>query len=188
MPIPLGILAAAGIQPSAAGAYELIETVTVGSGGAASVSFTGLSAYSSTYEHLQIRMVVRTTRTDPSDNIRLRFNGDSTLNNYRFHRLNGDGSTVGSGTGTNSFIETYRAAGSTATANAFGASVVDILDAYSTSKNKVIRNLAGLPTEPSVWLSSGLWLNTAAITQIDLTSLNSFAQYSRFSIYGLKAS
>jgi hypothetical protein len=183
MPITLGILAQSR-QAVSAGAYDLLES-TVLTGSQTSVEFTNLTtSYASTYKHLQLRMVVRTTRSDAADNIRIRFNGDAG-SNYRFHLLTGNGSSVSSGTGTNTFIETYRAAGNTATANVFGASVVDILDSFSTSKNKVTRNLAGLPAQ-DVFLSSGLWTNTSSITSIELTSLNQFAIYSRFSLYGIK--
>jgi hypothetical protein len=184
MPITLGILAQARQAPVAAGSYDLIESVVLGST-TASVTFSSLATYASTYKHLQIRMSVRTSRSDAGDNIRVQFNSD-TGSNYRFHLLFGNGSSVASATGTNTFIETYRAAGNTATANEFGASVVDILDAFSTSKNTVTRGLGGLTSDPGIFLSSGLWLNTASLTSITLSSGSSFLTNSRFSLYGLK--
>ena len=46
------------------GSYESIATVTVGSGGAASVEFTSIP---STYTHLQIRAIVRTNYTSSNN-------------------------------------------------------------------------------------------------------------------------
>jgi hypothetical protein len=130
-------------------------------------------------------MSVRTTRSAVGDNIRVQFNAD-TGSNYRFHLLNGNGSTVSSATGTTTFIETYRAAGNSATSNEFGVNVLEILDAFSSNKNTVTRGLGGLTSDSGIFLSSGLWLNTAALTSITLSSLNQFAIYSRFSLYGIK--
>jgi hypothetical protein len=39
-----------------------------------------------------------------------------------------------------------------------------------------------------VFLASGLWMNTAAVTSIDLsyTGSSTFSQYSTFALYGVK--
>mgnify|MGYP003645637262 FL=1 len=57
-PLPLGILALAGVTGGGA-AYELLETTTLNSG-ASSITFSGLSAYSD-FKHLQIRGTQRLT-------------------------------------------------------------------------------------------------------------------------------
>jgi hypothetical protein len=186
MPIPLGILAAAGVRASA-GTYELIETITVGSGGAASVTFSNLNTYSTTYQHLQIRAVGRSSNNNNNDGIYLRFNGDASTSNYRSHSLEGTGSAVQSF--DDSFragIHTYILTAATSTVNHFGAGVYDILDAYET-KNKTVRLLGGRTSSNAIFLSSGVWLNTAAISSATLLPLfGSFVQYSRFSIYGIR--
>jgi hypothetical protein len=53
---PLGILSAAGAGGGVAGDYELISSEILGTT-AASVTFSSLGDYSSTYKHLQIRAV-----------------------------------------------------------------------------------------------------------------------------------
>ena len=194
MPIPLGILAAAGFRPpTAAGAYEHIETYTVGAGGIASVTFD-VSSYSSTYQHLQIRAVSRGSNTaNAYENIDLRFNGD-TGNNYAWHLLSGYVSGVISenSTSTNRILAGI-SAGAKLSSGIFSPAVIDILDPYE-AKNKTIRHLSGSdrPTdsEQRVSLGSGAWFNTASVTSIVLAprSSSAWAQYSRFSIYGLKAS
>lgn len=187
MLIPLGILAASGA--GVAGSYELIETITVGSGGAASVTFSSLNTYSTTYQHLQIRAVARGAGSGASDYIGIRLNGD-TGSNYSWHQIFGNGSSVGSGAATSTTRGLVgEIAGSSQTANSFGASVIDILDPYE-AKNKTIRALSGNPiTAVNLWSSA--WYNTASLTSITLLEYDgqgNFAQYSRFSLYGLKAS
>lgn len=185
MPIPLGILAAAGFRPSAAGSFDLLET-TVLTGSQASVEFTNLtSKYASTYQHLQIRAVVQSQRTSV-DAFFVRYNGDSGTN-YTFHRLSGNGSSVSSGVGTGEnrgYIGDVFGQNST---NQFAPAVIDILDPFETSKYTTGRSLSGYTTG-EIRLGSHLWLNTAALTSINLFTLNgNLSQYSRFSLYGLKA-
>ncbi len=91
MLIPLGILASSG--GAAAGSYELIETVNgTGSSGVITFDTTGLG---STYKHLQIRSVGRTTHS-ATQSAYVRLNSD-TGSNYAFHTLEGNGSSVLSG-------------------------------------------------------------------------------------------
>jgi hypothetical protein len=84
----------------------------------------------------------------------------------------------------------FRPAGSTAGSNVFGTGIVDILDYQNTNKNKTIRNLGGIDTNGAgtIILTSGLWINTAAINRIDITSVNSstIQQHSSFALYGVK--
>jgi hypothetical protein len=187
MLIPLGILASS--RNGGAGSFDLISTTILGSS-AASVTFdvTGLG---STYKHLQIRAVTRfSSGTNP---MIMRFNSDSTYTNYRTHWLWGNGSSVSSDTrqasGYTGMSVNQDAIGSDFTANVFGPSVIDILDPFSSSKNKTVRSLVGTPgTYNNVRLQSGLWMNTAAVTSITLLDYGSsnFITGSRFSIYGVK--
>ena len=182
--IPLGILAttAAG---GAAGSYELISTTILGSA-AASVTFTS-GAWSS-YKHLQIRFTARHTAGVTSTTLFARLN-NNTGSNYAWHRLRGNGSAVSStGGGSQSDMEITQAPGSGSSANIFSAGVIDIVDFASTTKNTTLRTLAGYPgTESYVTLNSGLFNNTAAITDVSLISNGtSFAIGSRFSLYGIK--
>ena len=182
----IGFFATTAVAPSAGGSYELIETITVGSGGAASVTFSNLNTYSSTYQHLQIRAVVRGNNAQPWETIRFTFNGD-TASNYNYHNLVGSGSSVTSSATANNFIQVDGLTGNTATSGAFGACVIDILDPYET-KNTTTRALSGRVTaDNQIGLHSGLWRNTAALTSISLTTFSgTILQYSRFSIYGLR--
>jgi hypothetical protein len=168
--------------------YELITT-TVLTGNTASVTFSNLGDYSSTYKHLQIRFTGRTTRSANSDVLAMRLNGD-TGSNYAYHQLNGNGSIVESDAGTSQAqMRAGRITAASAAASAFGTGVVDILDPYSSSKNTTIRSLTGysIASEPIVTLFSSFFNNTASITQITLFGLfNDLVSGSRFSLYGVK--
>jgi hypothetical protein len=183
MPI-LGILASAGAVRNS---YESIATVSVGGGGAASASFTLIP---STYKHLQIRFLARDDKAGQDNNFfKIAFNSDSG-SNYARHNLLGNGSTATAdyGTSTTAMVG-YSITSATAASSIFGAGIVDILDYTNTSKYKTVRSLAGFDLNGSgkVALNSGLWMNTAAITQIDFTgSTANLAQYSQIALYGIK--
>jgi hypothetical protein len=169
-----------GVTPSTS-SFESIATVTVGSGGSSTVTFSSIP---STYKHLQIRSL--NLCSVGADDIRIRFNSDSG-SNYRHHYLYGSGSSAVAG----GAAATYAAIGltslSTTSPTAF---VTDILDYTSTSKNKTTRSLCGTDNNGSgyVLLYSGLWFATpAAITQIDISpNSGTFNQYSSFALYGIK--
>ncbi len=191
MPIPLGILAAAGFSPAVAGgSYDLLETTVLGSN-AASITFSNLNTYASTYQHLQIRAAVRSANSAFWGGIFLTFNGDSA-SNYATHNLVGNGSGVSSDAEINATSTRipFANVGSSAPTNAFGGFVTDILDPYETSKFKTLRTLGGRLTggsEDRIGLTSGLWRSTNAVTSITLTSQNAnFITGTRISLYGVK--
>lgn len=187
MLIPFGVLSAAGAGGVAAGSYELITTEILGSA-QSSITFSNLGDYSSTYKHLQLRIASRSGRAAENDPIFLRFNSDSG-SNYSYHEMGPSGGGVYSAAGTSqtSVARAGSSAGSTAAANAFGASVIDILDPYSTTKNTTTRTLMGVGGN-TILLTSGAWYNTASITTITLTTFSAtdFVTGSRFSLYGIK--
>lgn len=187
MLIPLGILAASGVS---AGSFDLLESQVLTSN-TASITFSNLnSSYGSTYQHLQLRMTLRTTRSNTADFIKLTFNADTT--GYARHALYGTGSTPAS-YGLTDIISTPDIPGGSAGTGQFGAVVMDILDAFETTKNKVTKAIGGtVGSLNRIQLDSGLWIDTNAITSIKLESGNAgeganLAQYSRFSLYGIKA-
>lgn len=170
---------------------EPIATTLVGSGGVNQVTFNDIPQ---TYKHLQLRIMARSTIADTNDFVIIKFNGDSGAN-YTYHYLRGDGTSAsaqGSGYGTSDYLRSAGfISGANATSQVFGASVVDILDYANTSKLKTIRTLTGKDANSNnsdgrIYLWSLLWGSTDAITSINLTTQANIAQYSRFSLYGIK--
>jgi hypothetical protein len=171
--------------------YESIQTVSVTSGGgSASLSFTSIP---NTYSHLQIRGIARNTSAGTaSDYILLKMNSDTGAN-YAFHWLYGAGS--GSAGATASANRANLPIGTcweaSALANSFSVVVCDLLDYSNTNKYKTTRSLGGGDTNggsyQEVNFMSGLWRDTAAISQIDISSsAGNLAQYSSFALYGIK--
>jgi hypothetical protein len=184
MLIPFGIFSASAVGSD----YELIETQILGSA-VASVTFSGLATYASIYEHLQIRVVAKTGFTGSwADTMNIRLNSD-TAANYSAHNLSGDGTSVSATSSASATSMGLTLIAGNATSTIFGPIVIDIVDAYSTTKNKTIRSLQGTYSAGfQVRLVSGSWRNTASITTIGMTSANSsnFLTGSRFSLYGIK--
>jgi hypothetical protein len=167
-------------------AYDLIST-TVLQSNTGPVVFNNLGIYASTYKHLQVRMVTRSPHAGASI-LSMQLNGD-TASNYSWHWLYGNGSSVQSGATSNaSEILVRDIPSANETANAFGATVLDILDPYSTTKNKTTRALHGSAVSGAqfVTFSSGAWRNTASLTQISFSAYAGFVAGSRFSLYGIR--
>ena len=187
---PLGILSAAGAGGVVAGDYELIETVILGSS-QSSVTFSSLGTYSSTYKHLQIRFTGRTATSQYAQEFTLRFNGVSS-NSYSWHFLRGDGSSVAStGGSTQNAMFVGQFSSALAETNNYGSGVVDILDAYSTTKNKTVRGLSGITSSGLTRMTfySGLFQSTDATSSLTIYSQNfsdNINAGSRFSLYGIK--
>lgn len=185
MLIPFGVFSAAGAGGGGvAGDYELISTNLVASStSAVSVSLAGLSAY----KHLQLRITAQGTSTNA--NIYFTFNSDSG-NNYSWHTLFGDGSNVNA----DSSVSRANIVGSipvvaSSNTNQFTASIIDIVDAFSATKNKTTRSLNGRASSGGNWVAidSGAWFNTNALTQIDFgITGGAINAGSRFSLFGLK--
>ena len=84
--------------------YNLISTVTVGSGGASSIAFTSIPA---TYTDLKIVISLRATGARTEDALLVRFNSDSTAANYTIKTLRGNGSAASSENITSGYAGAY---------------------------------------------------------------------------------
>ena len=175
-----------GVAP-VTGSYESIATVSVGSGGSSSISFTSIPA---TFTHLQIRGITRGTRANINTNVYFGFNSDTTTGNYYGHGLYGTGSAAGAlakiGSATNALIASIAATGA---ASSFSGFVIDVLDYANTNKYKTIRVLTGVDNNGDgvIGFSSGNWRNTAAITSVTIgAQVGNWVAYSSFALYGIK--
>lgn len=172
---------------------DFLITETVLSSQSSSISFD-ISSLSSTYKHLQIRVVARSDRAIASDYVRVRFNGDTGAN-YSWHNLYTDG--------TNSYSEysapetgmhVERIAAANSATNVFGVAIIDLLDVFSNNKYKTIKSIGGVygaedSTGRRVQLHSGNWRSLAVPTSVSVTvgGGSVFVTGSRFSLYGIKA-
>jgi hypothetical protein len=185
------ILAGVYADLAPAGDFESIATVTVGSGGTATITFSSIP---STYQHLQLRVFAQTNRSAATgDYLEIRFNSD-TGSNYNGHLLGGNGTNaVAAVEGNLTYMIAERISCTTQT-NIFGAVIMDILDYKSTNKNKTTRHLGGYDVNGdaqtnNIVLGSGLWINnTTAINSIAIEPAGGtlFNQYSHFALYGIK--
>jgi hypothetical protein len=173
--------------PASTNSYESIQTVNVTST-TGSISFTSIP---STYKHLQIRLSARNNFAGSGGGISalMRLNGDSS-GNYTHHRLVGDGSSASAGAATGvSYTQIGYMSRNGDTSN-YSASIVDILDYTNTNKNTTVRTLSGADYNGSgyIQLWSGLWLNTAAVTSIEIypDGAASWLADSKFALYGIK--
>jgi len=165
--------------------YESIATVTVGSGGSSSVSFSSIP---STFKHLQIRAIARASGPYTYDQTNMTFNSDNG-SNYSWHQVNGNGSgTTSNGGSSTTFMRIADETAANNNANCFGGMVIDILDYADTNKNKTARSLWGYEDNSTgtVGLRSGNWRSTSAVSSITLVCSNDWLQYSTFALYGIK--
>jgi hypothetical protein len=168
--------------------FTKIASSTVGSGGAASITFSSIP---STYTDLQILLSARDT--DSANNwylLKLQLNTDTTDGNYSTRILFGFGSTAGSGTGNRQ--NTGYVTSNARTANTFGNLSLYIPN-YAGNTNKSFSTDSVTEGNGStveiLGLHAGLWSDTSAINQVILAlDAGNFAQYTTATLYGIKNS
>ena len=179
MPI-LGIMASqiSGKLWQPDGAYDALSTVTVPSGGVASIEFAGIP---NTYKHLQIRSLALTTGALW---FQTNINGD-TSTNYASHALYANGSSA-SAFGTGTGVASY---GYTALIEATGQSalIIDFLDYASTTKNKTVRSFWGNDRNGSGNIGINSFFRPAELGAINSIKITApLQQHSQFTLYGIR--
>jgi hypothetical protein len=160
------------------GAYDALATVTVPSGGAASIEFAGIPQG---YKHLQIRALQITSfnAVDP----KMQVNGD-TGSNYYMHSIYNTVPTVSAySQATTGIAYCYNESSYP------GVAVIDLLDYSSTTKNKTFRMMTGYDANGTGYLfyRSGAWFNTAAVTSLKFNAVGqNFQQYTQYALYGIR--
>jgi len=163
--------------------YEAIATVEVGSGGAASISFTSIPG---TYTDLLIKLSARGSASGNWIELDAKFNASSS--NFTSRYLYGFDTTIGSATYTDQIAWIT---GASAIASIFGNTEIYIPN-YASANNKSVS--ADIVTENNSVnglniLNAQLWSNSAAITSIELTPTSgTLNQYSTATLYGIKNS
>ena len=164
---------------------ELITSVTVGSGGAASVTLPATGTIPQTYTDLYVLMSVRTAGGGAADTVTVQFNGSAS--NFTSRILYGDGASAASAGRSDGYIGFMNAGGSTA--STFSSASLYIPN-YTSSNNKSysadkVSEQNG--TTAYAELTAGLRSNTAAITSLTFVSAGSFniVEGSTFYLYGI---
>jgi hypothetical protein len=165
----------------------LITSVTVGSGGAASVTLPATGTIPATYTDLYVLLSARSNRSADTDPVNLELNGSTANDTSRY--IEGDGSSASSGTAGGTQTEIARIPAANATASTFGNASIYIPN-YAGSNNKSSSSDAVTEnngTTAFTKLTAGLWSDSAAVTTIRLVSQtgNSFVEGSTFYLYGI---
>jgi hypothetical protein len=172
-----------------ANTFYKIASVTVGSGGSATISFTSIP---STYNNLCLKFSVRSSKTGTdNDQANLTFNSSSS--GYSDMLLYGRGSTADKASSDTTYIQWAGIIpAASATANTFSNSEIIVPNyagsaAKSLSSDNAQENNSS--TDYFLTLLSGFWNNTAAITTLTLTcNGGNFVQNSTAILYGINNS
>lgn len=186
----LGIIASSisGHLFTLVGNYDALATVTVPSGGLSSVTFAGIPQTG--YSHLQVRGIYRYTTA--LDILAMQLNDDTSAD-YSSHKVYGSGSSaIADGSAPVSNMDLgYMVNSSTG----YGTAVIDLLDYTNTTKAKTVRALSGTDLNGSGYinLNSSAWYKNTSSVYPAINSIKiyptggTFAEYSQFALYGVKA-
>jgi hypothetical protein len=167
---------------------QIGSTVTVGSGGAASIDFTSIPA---TFTDLVVKVSSRGSRSAVWDYIRITFNGNtSAVYSYRY--IEGSGAAASSGNNAAAVPPQIIGvtSGNTATASTFGNAEIYIPN-YAGSTNKSFSvDSVGETNATTIYMDlvASLFASTTAISSISLAAGSgfNFLQYSTATLYGIK--
>lgn len=154
--------------------YELIETIEVGAGGAASIEFTGIAD-----DGTDLVVLFSGRSSDTSRAINLYFNG---TNQVTGRTLDGTGSSVSS---RSSATDIGQLPPSSATASTFGSIRYYIANYASSSAKSISVDSVTENNDTAAFqhLVSGTSSLTAAINSVKLTAPTSFVEGSTASLY-----
>ena len=159
--------------------YNLISTVTVGAGGAASIAFTSIPQ---TYTDLKILLSLRSNRADVDDVLLVKPNNSSSSLTYRYIR--GSGSSIESSNVNRAYI-----AANTLTANVFSSNEIYIPNYTGNTHKSFLIDSVTENNSATAYMSlqSVLWSVSDAITSVVFVVVygSLFLQYSSASLYGI---
>jgi hypothetical protein len=164
------------------GTMERIQTVTVGSGGAANIEFTNIPQ---TYSDLYILLSLRSNDSRVTTWVNLQPNGSTANGTSR--QLYGNGSSAISG--SLSRVQLQAVPANNATASTFGNASIYISN-YTSSNNKSFSGDSVSETNATsteMAFDANLWSNSAAITSFKIVPGDGTAwmQHSTATLYGI---
>jgi len=157
---------------------------------AASVTFSSIPA---TYEHLQVRGSDAAAGYSTGQAFYIEFNG-SAGTAYSSFIWRGHTTTYNPDPlAFQPYIKIYDGTqGVNTDVGEYATIIMDVLDYTNTNKNTSVLLFGGQSisnTNRRIWWGSGMWDNTAAITQIKFTPDNgNVRRGSEFTLYGIKSS
>jgi hypothetical protein len=168
-----------------ANTFELIASSTVGSGGAATITFSSIP---STFTDLCVKLSLRNDNANTIPrSVFIGFNGTSTNESGRY--LLGYNTSAQSGTLASDMYIVYGLQEAGTTASTFASSELYIPN-YASSNYKSSSAdgvIEGNTSVAQLAFTANLWSNTAAITSITFTpEVGNFVQYSTAYLYGVK--
>jgi len=169
-----------------ANTFVKIQTVTVGSGGAANITFSSIPQ---TYTDLKVVLSLRTNSTvDTEDPITFKINTVTTNQSGRI--LYGTGTVAGSSTTSSGELRNDSPT-STSTTSVFGNTELYIPNYTSANYKSFSMDAVNENNTTNAYfqlLHAGLWSNTAAITSLGFSPTEGtlYVQYSTAILYGIK--
>ena len=162
-------------------AYELIETIEVGSGGAASIEFTSIPQ-----DGVDLVLVTSLRSTGGSTRIRTEINGDTSGFDNTNIVLQGDGSSASSTINTSNGFDYMFLNYSTQTSNTFSSGSL-YMSNYTSSADKSA-SIDSVNENNATAVNHGITASVYSgsslpITSLKLTSGVDLAQYSTASLY-----
>lgn len=166
---------------------SLISRQTVGSAGAASITFSNIPQ---TYTDLRIVVSARSVRSAVNDVLYMTVNGSTTTYSSRVLEGNGAAAFSYSG-GSTAFSDILGIPAASSTTSVFSNAEIYIPNYTSANYKSISANSVGENNATTAYtdLYAGLWSNTTAITSINLYNIiSNFTEYSTFSLYGISSS
>lgn len=164
-----------------------LQTVTVGSGGASSISFNSIPQG---YTDLVVKISARSNASGTTrDGLFITFNGSSS--GYSRTNLLGldSNATISNRTSSASNMQIGDMPAASASSNTFGNMELYIPNYAGSNYKSLISDYAAENNSTSSWIVgmfADLWSNTSAITSLTIsTGGGSFVQYSLVSLYGV---
>jgi hypothetical protein len=168
-------------------AYESIATINVGAGGASAIDFSSIP---SNYQHLQVRFLIKSSSANNDFSIGM--NGSFSITNSSSYSMLSNGSAASSSSWTSQgYISPTNSGVGTGSfpSGSTGVGVIDILEYSNTNKLKTLRMLWGSDQNGAGFISlgTGLFNTTSTISTLNFFNGYNWAQYSSFSLYGIRA-
>jgi len=174
-----------------ASTYKIIDKAILSSS-QASIEFTGLGSYSTTYTDLLLMISLRSDNGNYFDNLKITFNSNTT--GYKYIAVGGNGSAAGSDVFTSDPADKIIGIinGDTATSNSFASGSIYIPNFSSSNYKSLSIETVNETNASSAYMriASNMWSNTAAITSVKLQpySGSNFLTGSSAYLYGIKNS